>query len=327
MTPILNKLGLALLFLQVPATLAASPAPQNQPRLRSNATLNIAKSSKLDSRRYSGLTERYFYWECPSGYDECSTDTSVCCPTGNGCCESGYCSDPGDTCCTIGTCPSGWNCCGNDGYCSPEDGECCEGGYYCNAGYQCKTWGGEDLCCPDSGCIGSSDDGDLGSTVDVGTGAAESTSSYSYTYDTYTYDTYTYDTYTYASYDYYYTTYYWSYWFYFWTSYSPYTVQTVTSTETTTTTVWSAYATDSYDADESFTLSIELYTFYTPYSATSLKSSTDPVPIATGAAGTPTATGIAHSGVGAATSVHVNKWVPIGCALFGGLMGVLAFGL
>ncbi|KAJ5640669.1 hypothetical protein N7528_000294 [Penicillium herquei] len=305
MSPILNKLGLALLFLQVPATFAASPAPQNQPRLRSNATLNIAKSSNLDSRSYSGLAERYFYWECPSGYDECSTDTSVCCPT-----------VAGTVAVTMGT-----------AHLRMES--VVRGGYYCNAGYQCKTWGGEDLCCPDSGCIGSSDGGDLGSTVDVGTGVAESTSSYSYTYDTYTYDTYTYDTYTYASYDYYYTTYYWSYWFYFWTSYSPYTVQTVTSTETTTTTVWSAYATDSYDADESFTLSIELYTFYTPYSATSLKSSTDPVPIKTGAAGTPTATGNAgaHSGVGAATSVHVNKWVPIGCALFGGLMGVLAFGL
>ncbi|KAJ6014497.1 hypothetical protein N7540_009088 [Penicillium herquei] len=311
MTPILNKLGLGLLFL--PATFAVTPALQNQPRLRSNATMNIGKSSKLDGRSYSGLTERYFYWECPSGYDECSTDTSVCCPTGNGCCENGYCADPGDTCCTLGTCPSGWDCCGNDGYCSPVDGECCEGGYYCNAGYQCKIWDGEELCCPDSGCIGSSNGDDLGSTVDVGSGVAESTTSefldICMGFQNTDYDR--------------------SYWFYFWTSYSPYTVQTVTSTETTTTTVWSAYATDSYDADESFTLSIELFTLYTPYSATSLKSSTDPVPIATGAAGTPTATGNAgsHSGVGAATSVHVNKWVPIGCAVFGGLMGVLAFGL
>lgn len=73
-----------------------------------------------------------------------------------------------------------------------------------------------------------------------------------------------------------------TYWFYFWTSYYPYTVQTVTSTETTTSTIWSVYATNSAEASESLSYSVESYSFSTPYSATYLESSTSAVPLSTG---------------------------------------------
>ncbi|KAJ6017512.1 hypothetical protein N7451_000891 [Penicillium sp. IBT 35674x] len=308
MLPLFKEAGLTLLFLS--STFADTP--QNQPRLRSNGTLNLAQSgSALNARGDFDLVDRYYYYDCPTGYAECSTDTSKCCPTGDGCCSSGYCADPGDTCCTIGTCPSGWNCCGNYGYCSPVGGECCQGGYYCDVGYQCKIWHGEEVCCPDTGCVGSDGTGSLGNTVDSTTAAG-----FTYTYDSY-------------EFDYYYTTYYWTYWFYFWTSYSPYTVQTVTSTETTTTTIWSVYATDSAEASESFSYSASLYSYYPPYTATYLESSTDPVPIATGAAGTPTATAGNGRilGDGAASTMSIRAWVPWAYATFGVLAGALAFGL
>ncbi|KAJ5659652.1 hypothetical protein N7507_006103 [Penicillium longicatenatum] len=325
MLPLFKKAGFILLFL---SSTLADTIPQNQPRLRSNGTLNLAQSGSSPNTRDFDLVDRYYYYDCPTGYSECSTDTSKCCATGNRCCDSGYCADPGDTCCTIGTCPSGWDCCGNYGYCSPVGGECCEGGYYCDVGYQCKIWDGEDVCCPASGCVGSDGTGSLGNTVGAGSATETATSAAS---GTSTYESTTEAGYTYTSdsyeYDYYYTTYYWSYWFYFWTSYSPYTVQTVTSTETTTTTIWSAYATDSADARESFSYSVDLHSFYTPYTATYLESSTDPVPIATGAAGTPTATGIDVRVGGAPSTVIVRAWVPWVYATFGLLMGALAFGL
>lgn len=201
MINILKGIGLSLII----STAVAGSALKNEPQLRYNASVRLAESGTLLTRDLFDLTERDYY-SCPTGYDECSTDTSRCCPsgTGNGCCANHSCTEPGDTCCVVGTCPSGWDCCGNNGYCSPSDGECCNEGYYCTAGNHCRLWDGEAVCCPSSGCIGEGNSGDLGSTVDSGdfvttttkirTTETSITSTYSYTY---------------ADYEYFYTTYYW----------------------------------------------------------------------------------------------------------------------
>lgn len=326
MAPQFKGVGLVLSLL-LSTALAFEQAPQNQPRLRSNSTLDVTKLSSINARDLFGLESRDYY-ECPVGYAECSDDTSTCCALGKTCCSTtDYCASPGGVCCNIGTCPAGWNCCGNDGYCSPVGGECCDGGYYCNVGYQCKVYDGEDICCPDTGCVGSDGTGDYGTTYAAG-GSATGSATRTDTYMTTSTSSYTYS-YTYDEYSYYYTTYHWTFWYYFWTSYSPYTVSTVTSTKTTSTNVWSVYASDSAMASRSFEYSAEVFTQSIPYSATYLESSTDAVPLNTGGGDLPTATALSgdipHKD--AATSVSVNRWVPWACALFGGLMGVLAFGL
>jgi hypothetical protein len=136
-----------------------------------------------------------------------------------------------------------------------------------------------------------------------------------------------------------------TYWYYYWTSIAPYTVRTVTSTETTTTTIWSAYATASAEASESFEYYITA-SLTPPYSATSLKSSTDSVPLSTdssdttgAATATAAATTLLHSGgddtgssgnggsSGAAVSRSVGGFVPFIGAIAACIVGGLAFGL
>lgn len=181
-------------------TLATSKTLKNPPQLRTNATLHQA-SHALTSRNTEifDLATRDYY-SCDPGWSSCAYDSSRCCPSDNTCCGNGYCADPGDVCCAVGTCPSGWNCCGNEGYCSPVDGECCSDGYYCFAGTHCRLWEGERVCCPESGCLGVGDGGELGSTISAGpveTMTTSAPSSY-YSYSS-----------VYVDYEYYYTTVYW----------------------------------------------------------------------------------------------------------------------
>ncbi|KAJ5125476.1 hypothetical protein N7448_004796 [Penicillium atrosanguineum] len=289
------------------ASFLASTALQDGSRLRSNATLNLAKPATLDTRDFFGLVDRASsYYTCAIGND--------------------YCADPGDICCTVGTCPSGWNCCGNAGMCSPKNGECCSDGSYCDAGDHCRIWRGREVCCPTSGCVGENDSGDLGNTVTVAASMTETATMFTTVAPSYTHS------YTYYDYEYYYTTIYWTYWFYYWTSYSPYTVKTVTSTQTTTTTIWSAYETNSAEASSSFAAKSESYTFSAPYYATSLKASTDPVKLASNGFSTPTSTSSSGQGssltVGdSATGVSTNSFAVVAGAGFVALIAALAFGL
>lgn len=136
-----------------------------------------------------------------------------------------------------------------------------------------------------------------------------------------------------------------TYWYYYWTSFAPYTMKTVTSTETTTTTIWSAYATASAEASESFEYYITAR-LTPPYSATSLKSSTNSVPISTGSSDTDTATATAtttttflraggddtgSSGNGGVNSApgasSVSGFMTLIGAIAACLIGGLAFGL
>lgn len=189
-----KQLGSSLLLLFSAAV--AEEATADEPQQMYNTSLHIPQEGILNTRDLFGLEPRAY--TCRSGYSECAYDTSRCCPSGTSCCGTGYCADPGDTCCTTGgTCPSGWNCCGDA--CSPVDGECCNGGYYCRAGKHCRIYNGEKVCCPSSGCSGESDSGSLGGTVTaVATVTATTTSRTTSTYQR-----------TYADYSYYSTTYYW----------------------------------------------------------------------------------------------------------------------
>lgn len=133
-----------------------------------------------------------------------------------------------------------------------------------------------------------------------------------------------------------------TYWYYYWTSFSPYTVKTVTSTKTTTTTRWSAYATASAEASESFEYFITAR-LTPPYSATSLKSSTDPVTISTRSSDTTTAsatntisiplanddTGSSNNGGvnGAPVGHYANGAIALTGAIAACIIGGLAFGL
>lgn len=208
-TPIKMKgsiLELTLLATSI-FTLATSKTLKNLPQLRTNATLHQAGQILTTSNTPNtpNLAPRDYY-TCSPGYSSCAYDSTRCCPSDNTCCGNGYCADPGDVCCTVGTCPSGWDCCGNEGYCSPVDGECCSDGYYCFAGTHCRIWDGERVCCPAGGCLGSSDEGELGSTISAGpigsmttdTVTTEPSVSYSYTSSV-----------GYVDYEYYYTTVYW----------------------------------------------------------------------------------------------------------------------
>lgn len=123
-----------------------------------------------------------------------------------------------------------------------------------------------------------------------------------------------------------------TFYFYFWTSFAPYTVQTVTSTLTTTTTILSVYVTDLADAKSSFSSSISSFTASPPYSATSLKSSTNPVPIHTGASAPTGSTssnqgGNRPGGANAASVVAADIKVILTGTILAALVGGLALGL
>ncbi|KAJ5700559.1 hypothetical protein N7536_003572 [Penicillium majusculum] len=321
--PSFTTLALSLLL----TNLATSTTiDKNEPQLLSNVSLNTDDGFSLFSENPS-LNARAL--ECSIGYSECAYDTTRCCPSSGKCCGNGYCADIGDTCCTGGgTCPIGYKCCDGTRGCAPLGGECCSGGYYCRAGKKCRIYDGEKVCCPLSGCIGENDGIGSGGTLTVPDVTSTAT-------ETEVETTRATTTYVEVDWDYYYTTIYWTYWFYYWTSYAPYTVQTVTSTTTSTRTVWSVYATNRADATSSLSRSSARYSFSTPYEATSLKSSTAPVTLSTGAAA-PSATvsdstddTIAASpviGASSAESVSVSG-TGILAAVLVAAVGGLAFGL
>ncbi|KAJ5597497.1 hypothetical protein N7537_007581 [Penicillium hordei] len=267
--PSFTTLALSLLL----TNLATSTTTKNEPQLLSNVSLSADDAFSLFSEN-PGLNARAL--ECNVGYSECAYDTSRCCPSSGKCCGNGYCADIGEACCTGGgTCAAGYKCCDGTTGCAPIGGECCSGGYYCRAGKKCRIYDGEKVCCPLSGCIGENDGIGSGGTLT----APDVTST-----ETEVETTRATTTYVEVDWDYYYTTIYWTYWFYYWTSYAPYTVQTVTSTTTSTRTIWSVYATDRAEATSSLSRKSSSYSFSTPYEATSLKSSTAPVTLSTGAA-------------------------------------------
>lgn len=122
-----------------------------------------------------------------------------------------------------------------------------------------------------------------------------------------------------------------TFYFYFWTSFAPYTVQTVTSTLTTTTTILSVYVTDSADARSSFSSSIRSLSSDIPYSATSLKGSTNPVTIHTGVSaptsGSSSSNQGGQPGVNAASHVPVDINVILMGTALAAVVGGLALGL
>ncbi|KAJ5769958.1 uncharacterized protein N7511_002009 [Penicillium nucicola] len=320
------------------SSLGTATSLQDEPQLFSNVSVDLA-SERMLSTRDLGLGSDFHILdarasECRVGYSECPNDPNYCCQTGKSCCSgTSYCASPGSVCCAdYGTCRSGWKCCTGTG-CAPIGGECCSGGYYCPAGKQCRIWKGENVCCPSTGCIGEFDTGGDENTV----GGSEATETETET-ATIT-SVYNAPTITALDYEYYYTTVYWTYWFYFWTSFSPYTVRTVTSTTTTTHTVWSVYMTDSEEASASLSSKSSRYSFSTPYSATSLKSSSDPVTIST-ADSTPSATSVSSDGTSGSSGSDVTS--PFGgsaiasvsvsitgvmAAFLAAAIGGLAFGL
>lgn len=177
--------GVALLFLF--STLVTSdPVDEDTPQLQYNASFILAETgtAPLDNRGWSAVKNLFHrdYYTCPAGYRSCST---------------GYCAEIGGRCCTIGTCPSGYNCCGTSGRCSPIGSQCCGDGYYCLAGTYCRIRSGRKVCCLSSGCSGDYDIGSLGNSGSDPTdevtsvtqaGAATTTRSrYSYSYYSTTY--------------------------------------------------------------------------------------------------------------------------------------------
>ncbi|KAJ5392184.1 hypothetical protein N7509_007674 [Penicillium cosmopolitanum] len=172
-------MDLCKILISLTATLATGTLAQDEPQRRLNETLILKEfpnalsagdsSDPLFRRASDSLS-------CQAGYSLCEGE-AVCCPTGNTCCSNGYCTDPGYTCCTtlLGSCPNGWQCCA-DGGCAPLLGECCAGGLYCPAGKQCRTWKGEQTCCPSSGCSGENDTGGSESTLLVATPTISATS-------------------------------------------------------------------------------------------------------------------------------------------------------
>ncbi|CAG8356500.1 unnamed protein product [Penicillium salamii] len=257
------------------ANIASSASPEilkDEPRLYANVSLNTdTQGFAFSDNSHPELSLVAREYVCSVGYSECAYNSMKCCPIGSSCCGNGYCADPGETCCSVGgTCRSGFKCCAGTDGCAPIGGECCSDGTYCRAGKECRTFLGRKTCCAPSGCIGEHDSGsdDLGVTAPTLTETATATETET-------------ETVTSTSFKYYYTTIYWTYYYYFWTSYAPYTAQTVTSTRTTTTTVWSVLATNSLEADVELISSSRDYTFSAPYSATSLKASSEPVTTST----------------------------------------------
>ncbi|KAJ5823498.1 hypothetical protein N7447_005838 [Penicillium robsamsonii] len=274
---------------------------------------------------------------CGIGYTTCDYDTSRCCSLGQKCCGNGFCAMIGETCCTGGgTCPIGFKCCSGTDGCAPLGGECCSDGYYCRMGKKCRTWKGKKVCCSSVfGCAGENDGVGSDDGIESGDTTVDVTSTTTTKSTTTTEPTTT--TYVQVDWEYYYTTIYWTYWFYYWTSFAPYTVQTVTSTRTSTQTVWSVYATNSAVATSSFEDRSSSYTYFPPYSATSLKSSSEPVTLssATATAGAgDDVTGSGSSiggtsldpGLSAAVSVGVSG-TGILAAVLVAIVGGLAFAL
>ncbi|KAJ5504037.1 hypothetical protein N7463_006911 [Penicillium fimorum] len=330
--PSFTTLALSLLL----ANLATSTITEkDEPQLFSNVSrVNTDDAFALFSGN-TGLNTREL--TCGIGYLACEYDSSRCCSISKKCCGNGFCAKFGETCCTGGgTCPIGFKCCAGTDGCAPLGGECCSDGSYCRVGKKCRTWRGEKVCCSSLlGCVGENDGvgsddgiGSGGTTVDV-TSTTTTTEAMTTTYVR-------------GDWDYYYTTIYWTYWFYYWTSSAPYTIQTVTSTKTRTRTIWSVYATNGLEATSSLEDRSSSYTYFPPYSATSLKSSTDPLTLSTGATATARAagdvtdqvTGSGSSiggasldpGTDAAVNVGVSRTGILGAILAAIITG-LAFGL
>lgn len=105
----------------------------------------------------------------------------------------------------------------------------------------------------------------------------------------------------------------------------------MTSTETTTSTIWSVYATNSADASESLSSSVESYSFSTPYSATHLESSTSPVPLSSGVFSSPTSIPSSPNGAGgvpnSASGVSDDRLVLLMGMMGAGLIGAVALAL
>ncbi|KAJ5505492.1 hypothetical protein PEX1_001920 [Penicillium expansum] len=322
--PSFKTLALSLLLANIATS---TDTNENEPQLLSNISLvNTDDIFSLYSEN-PNLNARAL--ECGIGYSECAYDTSRCCPIGGKCCGNGYCANIGETCCTGGgTCPVGFKCCDGTTGCAPLGGECCSGGYYCRAGKRCRVYKGEKVCCAYSGCIGEYDGIGSGATLTVPDVTSTAT-------ETEVETTRATTTYVEVDWDYYYTTVYWTYWYYYWTSYAPYTVRTVTSTTTSTRTIWSVYETNRAEATSSLSRKSTRYSFSTPYEATSLKSSTEPVTLSTGASA-PSATAsdstdeIVSAGpvIGASSAESVGvSGTGILAAVFIAAIGGLAFGL
>lgn len=142
--------GVTLLLLF--STLVSSdPVEEDPPQLEYNGTFILAEKTSLNNRAWSALNLfQRDYLTCPTGYRSCS---------------SGYCAEIGGRCCTIGTCPSGYNCCGTAGRCSPIGAQCCGDGYYCLTGTLCRIRSGRKVCCPPGGCVGDYGVGSLGGSL------------------------------------------------------------------------------------------------------------------------------------------------------------------
>ncbi|OQE15791.1 hypothetical protein PENFLA_c030G09528 [Penicillium flavigenum] len=321
--PSLTALALSLLL----ANVATSTSTEDSPQLFTNMTLT---TDDIFSLFDTPLNTRDL--QCRAGYSQCAYNSRRCCPTGGKCCGNGYCADAGETCCTGGgTCRVGYKCCAGSTGCAPSDGQCCTGGYYCPAGKTCRIYNGRKVCCPLTGCSGEYDGIGSGGTLTGSDTTSTSTETETETATT---------TYVDVDWDYYYTTIYWTYWFYYWTSYAPYTVRTVTSTTTTTRTVFSVFASNSAEATSSLRESSSSYSFSTPYEATSLARSSDPVTLRTGSPA-PTATSSLDStygiiagplngegSTGSAASVSIiGNGIGILAAALAAAIGGLAFGL
>ncbi|KAJ5779657.1 hypothetical protein N7457_007377 [Penicillium paradoxum] len=243
-------------------------ADLDDPQLMSNVSLHTDSNPSFFSD--NPLKPRAL--ECSIGYSECAYDTSKCCPLGDRCCGTGYCAEPGETCCTErGTCASGYKCCAGARGCAPIGGECCEGGYYCPAGKRCRLYKGRSVCCAPSGCIGENAGiGDGGGVTVPTISITESVTRTRIAVET--------------VYKWYTSTIYWTYWSFYWTSFSPYTVKTVTSTIRSTYTVWSVYATNAAVATSSLADQSSSYNYKPPYTATYLSASSTPVTLAGGLA-------------------------------------------
>ena len=62
-----------------------------------------------------------------------SIGTRVDCPSGFGCCDTGYCAPSDGVCCSSGrSCEAGEGCCGSNN-CYPLGSDCCSDGTYCEA--------------------------------------------------------------------------------------------------------------------------------------------------------------------------------------------------
>ncbi|KAF2717200.1 hypothetical protein K431DRAFT_307119 [Polychaeton citri CBS 116435] len=206
------------------------------------------------------------YGQCDK-YGQCCPLDAGCCGVGciakeNTCCDGGLCP-PNNSCCYGSCCPPDWGCCTTDGSIYPLDGsDCCSDGGHCDPGERCGSCddGTGEIC-----CYGTGDD----STATYFTYLASITEDYgeSYTSDTGEYssvylpittssDDYTYhsvhsvhSTFTPASY---FTTIYTYYWLTYYVRTNFRSSESVFSSFTSSQTTLSVYATDVFEADNSF---------------------------------------------------------------------------